>query len=118
MWQDRWFAFGVRPGTVSASVAAWLGALLSSLCCLLPLAVIVLGLGSGAFMAVTMYYRWLLIPADVRGGAPPGQGEGAGDGPKDRSGRRGTGFHADPTAAPPSHTPPIPPPPLPRPLPA
>jgi hypothetical protein len=30
---------------------------LSSLCCLLPLAVIVLGLGSGAFMAVTMRYR-------------------------------------------------------------
>src|SRR5260370_6180281 len=67
MWQDRWFAFGVRPGTVSASVAAWLGALLSSLCCLLPLAIIVLGLGSGAFMAVTMRYRWLLIPAGVTG---------------------------------------------------
>jgi hypothetical protein len=49
------------------SVAAWLGALLSSLCCLLPLAVIVLGLGSGAFMAVTMPYRWLLIPAGVLG---------------------------------------------------
>jgi len=57
----------VRPGTVSASVSAWLGALLSSLCCLLPLAVIVLGLGSGAFMAVTMRYRWLLIPAGVIG---------------------------------------------------
>ncbi len=49
------------------SVVAWLGALLSSLCCLLPLAVIVLGLGSGAFMAVTMQYRWLLIPAGVVG---------------------------------------------------
>src|SRR3989475_6570814 len=34
---------------------------------LLPLAVIVLGLGSGAFMAVTMRYRWLLIPAGVIG---------------------------------------------------
>jgi hypothetical protein len=43
------------------------GALLSSLCCLLPLAVILLGLGSGAFMAVTMQYRWLLIPAGVLG---------------------------------------------------
>lgn len=31
--------------------------MLSSLCCLLPLAVIVLGLGGGAFMAVTMRYR-------------------------------------------------------------
>ncbi len=42
---------------VGASVAAWIGADLSSLCCLLPLTVIVLGLGSGAFMAVTMRYR-------------------------------------------------------------
>jgi uncharacterized membrane protein len=29
--------------------------------------VIVLGLGSGAFMATTMQYRWLLIPAGVIG---------------------------------------------------
>ena len=50
-----------------AGLAAWAGALLSSLCCLLPLAVIALGLGSGAFMAVTMRYRWLLIPAGVLG---------------------------------------------------
>ena len=57
----------MRPGAVSAGVTAWVGALLSSLCCLLPLAVIVLGLGSGAFMAVTMQYRWLLIPAGVIG---------------------------------------------------
>src|SRR3989442_14950202 len=34
---------------------------------LLPLAVIVLVLGSGAFMAVTKRYRWLLIPAGVIG---------------------------------------------------
>ena len=60
MWRDRWFAVG-------AGGAAWLGAALSSLCCLLPLAVIVLGLGSGAFMAVTMQYRWILIPAGVLG---------------------------------------------------
>ena len=46
---------------------AWVGAALSSLCCLLPLAVIALGLGSGAFMAVTMQYRWLLIPAGIAG---------------------------------------------------
>lgn len=57
----------MKSGTVSASVTAWLGALLSALCCLLPLAVIVLGLGSGAFMAVTMRYRWLLIPAGIVG---------------------------------------------------
>lgn len=52
---------------VGASLAAWIGAVLSSLCCLLPLTVIVLGLGSGAFMAVTMRYRWVLIPAGVLG---------------------------------------------------
>jgi hypothetical protein len=60
MWRDRWFALG-------AGAAAWVGALLSSLCCLLPLAVIGLGLGSGAFMAVTMQYRWILLPAGVLG---------------------------------------------------
>ncbi len=57
----------MKLGSVGATVAAWAGALLSSLCCLLPLAVIVLGLGSGAFMAVTMRYRWILIPAGVLG---------------------------------------------------
>lgn len=57
----------MRLGSVGAGVAAWLGAALSSLCCLLPLAVIVLGLGSGAFMAVTMQYRWILIPTGVLG---------------------------------------------------
>jgi hypothetical protein len=57
----------MKPGTVGASFVAWGGALLSSLCCLLPLAVIVLGLGTGAFMAVTMRYSWLLIPAGVLG---------------------------------------------------
>ena len=57
----------MRLGSVGAGLAAWTGALLSSLCCLLPLAVIVLGLGSGAFMVVTMRYRWILIPAGVLG---------------------------------------------------
>ena len=57
----------MRPGSVGAGIAAWVGAGLSSLCCLLPLSIIVLGLGSGAFMAVTMQYRWILIPAGVVG---------------------------------------------------
>ena len=57
----------IRLSSAGASVVAWVGAALSSLCCLLPLAVIVLGLGSGAFMAVTMQYRWVLIPAGVLG---------------------------------------------------
>lgn len=57
----------MKAGAIGASLVAWGGAVLSSLCCLLPLAVIVLGLGSGAFMAVTMRYSWLLIPAGVLG---------------------------------------------------
>ena len=57
----------MKVGAIGASLVAWSGAVLSSLCCLLPLAVIVLGLGSGAFMAVTMRYRWLLIPTGVLG---------------------------------------------------
>ena len=57
----------MRLGSIGAGLAAWVGAALSSLCCLLPLAIIVLGLGSGAFMAVTMQYRWILIPTGVLG---------------------------------------------------
>ena len=57
----------MKLGSLGAGVAAWAGALLSSLCCLLPLTVIVLGLGSGAFMAVTMQYRGILIPTGILG---------------------------------------------------
>jgi len=39
----------------------------SSLCCLLPLTIIVLGLGTGAFMSTTMKYRNIFIPAGVIG---------------------------------------------------
>ena len=57
----------MRVAALTAGVVAWVGAALASLCCLLPLAVIVLGLGSGAFMATTMQYRWLLVPAGIIG---------------------------------------------------
>ena len=57
----------MKLGSLGAGMAAWAGALLSSLCCLLPLTVIALGLGSGAFMAVTMQYRWILIPTGIFG---------------------------------------------------
>ena len=53
--------------SLGAGATAWAGALLSSLCCLLPLTVIALGLGSGAFMAVTMQYRWILLPTGILG---------------------------------------------------
>ena len=57
----------MKRAALGAGLVAWVGAALASLCCLLPLAVIVLGLGSGAFMATTMQYRWLLVPAGIIG---------------------------------------------------
>jgi len=57
----------MRFAALTAGLVAWLGAALASLCCLLPLTVIVLGLGSGAFMATTMQYRWILVPAGIVG---------------------------------------------------
>jgi hypothetical protein len=57
----------MRLGAFGAGLVASVGVVLSSLCCLFPLAMIVLGLGSGAFMAATMPYRWFLIPAGVLG---------------------------------------------------
>jgi Cu/Ag efflux protein CusF len=50
----------LKPALVSL-----VGAFAASLCCLLPLAVIVLGLGSGAFMATTMRYQSLLLPFGI-----------------------------------------------------
>lgn len=57
----------MKRAALAAGLVAWVGAALASLCCLLPLAVIVLGLGSGAFMATTMQYRSLLVPAGIIG---------------------------------------------------
>lgn len=51
-----------KPGMVGAGTA--LGA---SLCCVLPMTIVLLGLGSGAFMAVTMQFRWILYPIGVAG---------------------------------------------------
>jgi Cu/Ag efflux protein CusF len=47
----------LQPALVSL-----VGAFAASLCCLLPLAVIMLGLGNGAFMATTMRYQAILLP--------------------------------------------------------
>lgn len=57
----------MRVADLKAGVIASGGALLASLCCLLPLAVVLLGLGSGAFMAVTLQYRPILLPLGVAG---------------------------------------------------
>ncbi len=41
------------------------GAVVSSLCCVLPLTIVLLGLGSGAFMATTMKYTAIFVPIGV-----------------------------------------------------
>lgn len=50
--------------TIGGFVSIW-GAVVSSLCCVLPLVIVLLGLGSGAFMATTMKYTALFIPVGV-----------------------------------------------------
>lgn len=52
----------LKAGLVSFSAAT-----VASLCCLLPLAVVLLGLGSGAFMMVTMQYRSIFLPVGIIG---------------------------------------------------
>lgn len=42
-------------------------AILASLCCLLPLLVVLMGLGSGAFMIYTTKYSYVFIPLGVAG---------------------------------------------------
>ena len=41
------------------------GAFVSSLCCVLPVAIVLLGLGSGTFMATTMKYTAIFVPIGV-----------------------------------------------------
>ncbi len=50
----------VLAGLISVS-----GAFVSSLCCVLPVAIVLLGLGSGAFMAATMKYTSIFVPIGV-----------------------------------------------------
>jgi len=54
-------------GAVKAGLVSFSSALIASLCCLLPLAIVVLGLGSGAFMMVTMQYQNIFVPVGVIG---------------------------------------------------
>lgn len=57
----------MRVSHLKPAVVSLCSALLASLCCLLPLAVIILGLGSGAFMAITMRYQVVLLPLGILG---------------------------------------------------
>lgn len=57
----------MKLGTFKAGLVSMSSAVVASLCCLLPLVVVLLGLGSGAFMMVTMQYRSIFLPAGVIG---------------------------------------------------
>ncbi len=57
----------MQVSDVKSGVLGMVAATIASLCCLLPLAVIFLGLGSGAFMMTTMRYRAIFIPAGIIG---------------------------------------------------
>jgi Cu/Ag efflux protein CusF len=57
----------MRVPDLKPALVSLVSALAASLCCLLPLAVIVLGLGSGAFMATTMRYQTILLPLGILG---------------------------------------------------
>ncbi len=48
-------------------IASLPSAILASLCCVLPLVVVLLGIGSGAFMMYTMKYSNIFIPIGVIG---------------------------------------------------
>ena len=56
-----------RLGDYLTSVVGASSAVVSSLCCVLPLLVIVTGLGAGAFMMTTMKYRAIFLPGGVLG---------------------------------------------------
>jgi hypothetical protein len=54
--------FNIKSGMVSLA-----SAFVASLCCVLPLTVVLLGIGSGAFMMTTMKYSNIFIPIGVIG---------------------------------------------------
>ena len=52
----------LKPGILGVGTS--LGA---SICCVLPMTIVLLGLGSGGFMMVTMQYRIILYPSGLLG---------------------------------------------------
>lgn len=57
----------VRLAELKSGLLSFGGAFVASLCCLLPLTVVLLGVGSGAFMMTTMQFRPLFLPLGVLG---------------------------------------------------
>ncbi len=54
-------------GSFKSTLVSVPSAIVASLCCLFPLLVIILGLGSGAFMMYTMRYSYIFIPVGIAG---------------------------------------------------
>jgi len=52
----------LKPGLIGVGTS--FGA---SICCVLPMTIVLLGLGSGGFMMVTMQYRIILFPLGLLG---------------------------------------------------
>ncbi len=52
----------IKPGIIGLTTS--FGA---SICCVLPMTIVLLGLGSGGFMMVTMQYRIILYPLGLMG---------------------------------------------------
>jgi heme/copper-type cytochrome/quinol oxidase subunit 4 len=57
----------MRVSEVKSSMVGLASAIVASLCCILPLAVVLLGIGSGAFMMTTMKYSYIFIPLGIMG---------------------------------------------------
>ena len=56
-----------RIADYASSMLSAAAAAVSSLCCILPIAVVLSGLGTGAFMMTTMKYRYIFLPVGVLG---------------------------------------------------
>jgi len=52
----------LKPGLISLSTSFG-----STICCVLPMTIVLLGLGSGGFMMLTMQYRIILYPLGLLG---------------------------------------------------
>lgn len=57
----------MKIGDLNSGLVSFGGAFVASLCCLLPLTMVLLGLGSGAFMMTTMQFRPLFLPLGILG---------------------------------------------------
>ncbi len=57
----------MKISSIKPIIVSLPSAIVASLCCVLPLVVVVLGIGSGAFMMYTMKYSTIFIPVGVVG---------------------------------------------------